>query len=388
MKRSPPSSNDFGFFTRAFITPVPYKVDDDAKTKKKRNKLGPHNAARKLLKAISEEQNNLAGYLASHDCRQQISKEKRKYKDFLMRHARVHNQEVAKLNSKEHIEAYAFVDNAHLPPTILPSDSRLLSIRHMMLAALPKDNNEPFLAFDKDGRFLFAKVDRANVLRNEPYFEDWRHTLEDAFKVGRVIERGEERASFNSKYTCHGYRRGYEIGQPVGKFVPKKNADPKLVRTTEQRLTAMLFAMQEQSSHCICPVDQEIWTKQRSQAGIPTFGDNEKLLFSSMAIGINYWSGIHTDKDIFYSMLSVLPSNTIAKQKNRERVLQYFVFPSTGHYVPMSAGDILIFNPAIPHGSSPPMEKDIIIYSAYANISMAVAATAESSKRKRARMGE
>jgi hypothetical protein len=71
---------------------------------------------------------------------------------------------------------------------------------------------------------------------------------------------------------------------------------------------------------------------------------------------------MHTDMDYFLSDITVH-----AKEKTGSIILQYFCFPTIGVSVGLRNGDVLLFNPTVPHCiSSPTSDKhDCFSMSAY-----------------------
>ena len=91
------------------------------------------------------------------------------------------------------------------------------------------------------------------------------------------------------------------------------------------------------------------------------------LLWSAVAIGRNNFLNVHRDKDVTWSLVTV-----VAYDSSTE-VLCYFVFPSLQCAVPLRNGDCLAFNATIPHCISARCSGDREAYcvSFYANAGMA-----------------
>ena len=80
-----------------------------------------------------------------------------------------------------------------------------------------------------------------------------------------------------------------------------------------------------------------------------------------MAIGQNYWSKAHRDRDFYFSVLSCLSESP----HDTGKVLYYFLFPDYEIAIPMRTGDILLFNPNITHSCSNPSTGNAYIFSSY-----------------------
>jgi hypothetical protein len=72
-------------------------------------------------------------------------------------------------------------------------------------------------------------------------------------------------------------------------------------------------------------------------------------IWPSLACGRNTYLPLHTDEDYFLGAVSV--------HSNRDTngiVLQYFCFPTLGITIAMRNGDVVLFNPKVPHCISSP----------------------------------
>ncbi len=83
-----------------------------------------------------------------------------------------------------------------------------------------------------------------------------------------------------------------------------------------------------------------------------------------MAIAIGNWSPLHTDDDIFYTLLSCY-----CRWKGRD----FFLFPSVGMAELMRNTDILVFNSAFPHCASNSRREETITVSMFTGAKTAVA---------------
>jgi hypothetical protein len=70
-------------------------------------------------------------------------------------------------------------------------------------------------------------------------------------------------------------------------------------------------------------------------------------VYGAMAVGVNVFLALHTDKDFAQSAVSVLCRSEC--NQNEERILAYFAFPALGIAIPLKKGDVLFFNPNEPH---------------------------------------
>jgi hypothetical protein len=79
----------------------------------------------------------------------------------------------------------------------------------------------------------------------------------------------------------------------------------------------------------------------------------ESKIWPSMACGKNTFLPMHTDSDYFLSAGSIH-----CRRRTGSNVLQYFCFPTIGVSVGMRNGDVILFNPSIPHCISSPCFHD------------------------------
>ncbi|CAB9530502.1 expressed unknown protein [Seminavis robusta] len=75
-----------------------------------------------------------------------------------------------------------------------------------------------------------------------------------------------------------------------------------------------------------------------------------KCMFPSFAFARNSYVSIHVDDDFNLSIITIVAPEGLLKEDSA--VLVYFCFPTLGRAIALRNGDILIFNPRIPHGMS------------------------------------
>jgi hypothetical protein len=78
------------------------------------------------------------------------------------------------------------------------------------------------------------------------------------------------------------------------------------------------------------------------------------------AVGCDYWSAIHVDDDYYCTYLSC-----VSEKVNNKRILFYFISPTYGMAFPIYSGSVMCFNPHLPHGTTYPTKKGVIVFSAY-----------------------
>jgi hypothetical protein len=81
---------------------------------------------------------------------------------------------------------------------------------------------------------------------------------------------------------------------------------------------------------------------------------------TQFAMSKRYCSRVHTDADYFQTTLMVYDAKAPP-----DEVLYYFCFPTYKFAIPMKSGDIIVFNPLVPHCASNPSRVTALIYSCY-----------------------
>jgi hypothetical protein len=71
-------------------------------------------------------------------------------------------------------------------------------------------------------------------------------------------------------------------------------------------------------------------------------------IFPAIACGRNVYLNVHTDDDYFWSATTIIQNDAGPLQED-SAILNYFCFPTKGISVALRHGDILLFNPTVPH---------------------------------------
>jgi hypothetical protein len=172
--------------------------------------------------------------------------------------------------------------------------------------------------------------------------------LESVTKKGVLKARGKSRTPQGTeKYITVGTKasrssRGLTDG--MGKLRDLPSAHKEISR--------ILRKIEHISAKWISALDLKKVEEAKRLSAYPGFcyrdGD-ESHLWPSLACGKNTYLPMHTDADFFVSAGSVhCHSDTGAE------ILQYFCFPTLGITVGMRNGDVILFNPSIPHCISSP----------------------------------
>ena len=104
--------------------------------------------------------------------------------------------------------------------------------------------------------------------------------------------------------------------------------------------------------------------------------ENESKVWPAIAFGPNVCLPKHTDQDSFFSAVNVLADDfsaaTVAPPSEAEKppkfrvdspILCYFCFPDHGFAVGLQSGDVLLFNPCVPHCISARLDPEMDVFS-------------------------
>ena len=147
--------------------------------------------------------------------------------------------------------------------------------------------------------------------------------------------------------------------------MPKPNADEDDVLLASIGLQQMVADLERTGLNLITHLEVSVQNMIREQEELgDVLINGYEGWFSQIAIATDYWSPLHTDVDIFRTLLCCYLERC-EKEKYKEEILFYFVFPSVGIAIPMRSTDILVFDSKIPHCASNTRDPDAIIFSCF-----------------------
>ena len=211
--------------------------------------------------------------------------------------------------------------------------------------------------------FIVLKVSKEKKAISPKKMEKYNEAMEGMLENKPNVVRGTLLKGVTRRYVCHGIRKNMK-DRKVGVYKYKPGVD----KTTQNNITediddlvgdiesraieAMKAANLDKTAGC------DSFVKAQEEFGITSM--NEKGRATQMALAKAYCLPAHTDKDFYYTVLSV--HNEHAEP---DEVLYHFCFPTYGFAVPMTKGDIIMFNPLIAHCATNPRTKTALIYSLY-----------------------
>ena len=179
--------------------------------------------------------------------------------------------------------------------------------------------------------------------------------------------------ALSTSYKLFGHRKE-QLGKVNGKYVFKNNSNGKHSIDTFNNISFLYCNLSYNMEIAARRIGNSLYETGvyeiiQSHSNVPTAGISKdvedskrtKTMATALAVGENYWSKSHTDNDFYYTALSVLSKNI----EDNDKILYYFIFPKFKLMVPMTSGDVLLFNPAITHSCSNPSLTDSYIFSSY-----------------------
>jgi hypothetical protein len=173
------------------------------------------------------------------------------------------------------------------------------------------------------------------------------------------------------RYIVLGWRKAGD-GMAVGEYVSnKKGTDEE--KKLKEGIKRMMAHFERIGLDYIPSKDLSINNKLREHLGLhKVFLNGKKGRFSQIAIATGYWSPVHVDDDIFYTLLSAYCAS-VANKDGKDEILFYFLFPSVKIAIPVRNMDVLVFNSEFPHCASNYRKEDTITFSLFASAKTATA---------------
>ena len=225
------------------------------------------------------------------------------------------------------------------------------------------ESTRNLIAFDEEnGDFIFGKVAPRQSSEIMGKKRDWT-TIRKAFGVVRNVKpnvgRGHGRGGKNKAYKVFGYRKD-PLSSDLGEYAYKSTTKYEDKEAIEKMISELAKRMEQSSNRITKGLSESIvYQEIKKHVQIPTFSN--KGHSTAFCIGTDYWSKCHTDNDYFLTSLSVLSD----RSDDHDDILYYFVFPQYNAAIPIRSGEIVIFNPHIPHSCSNPRHDMASIFSAY-----------------------
>ena len=224
--------------------------------------------------------------------------------------------------------------------------------------------------------------------------KDWDEGFQSCSKILDLesnVKRGYAKRVDGKKYVCLGTRPN-RLGRGVDMYSIHYENSEEHGNVTDlcEKIGAIVGAMEKIAMGMLPKKDVDVFRnviQNQGEKSVEPFasatGDGVRLanegLCTAVAMARDYRSTAHTDDDCFFSTITAWRHNQVPNVRCQEKdaalpVLQYFYFTDWMVAVPMYEGDILVFNPLTPHGSTNPRLVDASLMSMYVSTRTILAA--------------
>ena len=162
---------------------------------------------------------------------------------------------------------------------------------------------------------------------------------------------------------CHGFRKNPK-DKKVGQYAYKHGVKEKEKKKLNAQINTLVTSVENRgfdelkAANLHSCVGCNAFVAAKIKYDLPSI--NDEGVATQLALARCYSSQLHTDPDFFLTHLSCYD-----KEAKEDVVLYHFCFPTYGIAVPMKSGDIILFNPTMPHCATNPRTVTALIYSMY-----------------------
>jgi hypothetical protein len=216
---------------------------------------------------------------------------------------------------------------------------------------------------ENESTFIVLKVSENQRIITPGKMKNFNKALQGLLKNKPSVIRGSKRNGVTQQYVCHGFRKNPE-DRDISEYAFSagvSDIDKRIISEGVKDLVgaierpAIAELMAANLGKCAGLHD---FVKAKIEYSFPSVNDEGHA--TQVALSIRYCSRVHTDKDFFLTTLSCYD-----EKAGPDEILYHFCFPTYGIAVPMRSGDIIIFNPLVPHCATNPRSKTAMIYSCY-----------------------
>lgn len=208
-------------------------------------------------------------------------------------------------------------------------------------------------------KFICGLVSRRQSLDDKKEFPRYMKYFQMGLKNKPDVGRSDKRIGIQSRFVCHGFRKN-DKDSYVGTYAYKSNCPDETKEILNKEFNRYAFNLEKKALQILKLLpDWEVFKDWQNHFQIPSM--NEGGVYTQFCFSCNYASPVHIDKDYFYSAVSVLADGDVDNQT----ILQYFCFPSFNMVVPLRKGDVLVFDPRVPHCATPSRIQNSFIASLY-----------------------
>ena len=220
----------------------------------------------------------------------------------------------------------------------------------------------------KNGEFVFAKLSQrlaSDLLGGKKRLKELNTILQLHVKWKPQVNRGKKRTAPGS-YTLDGWHKD-PSGNDLVCYSWKSGTPQEVKDRCQVQFQKFEYALERA---CLAisngMVEKAVMQDVKELIELPAAAAppaitcrkriqdyTEDLFGTALALGQDYWSPVHTDKDMHFTAVTFIGPPGMDK-KDFDKEIHNFCFPEFKIRVPMRAGEILIFNPVFQHCCSNP----------------------------------
>jgi hypothetical protein len=227
----------------------------------------------------------------------------------------------------------------------------------------------------KTNRIVAIKLSRKHRSRIRlSEWEELSNTLSAALKIGRNNPRGDARGGVFSKYVNFGLRKDPK-GVHVDEYATKKKfardeenheTEREEVKRTKEDIAVLFDRLLKAAGLFVPPAVLSVMAKLKEDSNLgEALVNGDHGMFTALALAMEYWSPLHKDKDVFYTILSCHCPLMVSDKGFDDDILFRFLFPTMNMSIPMRNTDILLYDSSFPHCSTNYLFRENRIFSLF-----------------------
>jgi hypothetical protein len=211
--------------------------------------------------------------------------------------------------------------------------------------------------------FVAMKVSKCEKIIEPQLMKIYDASLKGLLMTKPNVLRGSMRNGLEEQYVCHGYRKN-PLDSGFGEYTFNEGVSETIKYSISRGISKLVGEMEEKVMDEINRANFEVCAGYddflRMQDVFKWPSVYEWGIATQFALLKRYCSRVHTDADYFLTTLMVYNV-----EADPDEVLYYFCFPTYNLAIPIKSGDIIVFNPLVPHCATNPSRNTAMIYSCY-----------------------
>jgi hypothetical protein len=211
--------------------------------------------------------------------------------------------------------------------------------------------------------FIALKVSESQKKIEPELMKIYDASLKGMLMTKPNVIRGALRNGLEEQYVCHGYRKN-PLDRDIGEYSFNHGVSDDVKESLKEGVNLLVGEMEKRAMVEMNAANFnesamfDDYIKMQYVYGWPSV--HEWGIGTQFALSKRYASQVHTDADYYNTTLMVYDA-----EAEPDEVLHYFCFPTYGFAIPMRSGDIIVFNPLVPHCATNPSRDTAMIYSCY-----------------------